>query len=124
VAQTDLRRLQLLLEAVRGLLQWGLTGVEILRTFFSRGVQPLRRREVNVRMHLEPSCPNYPFSVELGNIGINTQIRGVVAYGVDPNFGPSLVLLRDRVNSLWVSLLGLAFSYLCQSLFPNISTLV
>jgi hypothetical protein len=32
----DLHMLQPLLEAVRGLLQRGLTGVEILRTFFSR----------------------------------------------------------------------------------------
>jgi hypothetical protein len=39
VAQTDLRRLQLLLEVIWGLLQRVLMGVEILRTFFSYGVQ-------------------------------------------------------------------------------------
>jgi hypothetical protein len=38
VARADLHRLQPLLEIVQGLLQRGLTGVEILRTFFSRGV--------------------------------------------------------------------------------------
>jgi hypothetical protein len=41
VAQMDLRRLQPILEAIWGLMQTGLTGVEILWTFFSRGVQPL-----------------------------------------------------------------------------------
>jgi hypothetical protein len=66
-------------------------GVEILRTSFSRGVQPLRRREVNVWMHSGPSCPDCPFSMELGNTGIETQIRWVLAYWVDPNFGPGLV---------------------------------
>jgi hypothetical protein len=122
VAQTDLRRLQPLLEAIRGMLQRGLTGVEILWTFFSHGVQPLHQREVNVWMHPGPSCPNCPFSAELGNTGINTRIRGVLDSRVDPNFGSGPVPLRERVNSLRVSVLGLAFSYLHQSLFPNIST--
>jgi hypothetical protein len=38
VAQTDLRRLQPLLQAIQGLLQRVLMGMEILRTCFSRGV--------------------------------------------------------------------------------------
>jgi hypothetical protein len=42
VAQKDLRRLQLLQEVVQKLLQGGLTGVEILWTFFSHREQPLR----------------------------------------------------------------------------------
>jgi hypothetical protein len=99
-------------------------GVEILQTFFNHGVQTLHRREVNVQMHPRPSCPDRPFSTKLGNTKINTRIRGVLASGVDPNFGPDLVPLRERVDNLWVSLLELSFSYLCQSPFPNISTLV
>jgi hypothetical protein len=118
VRQLDLRRLQPLLEAVQGLLQKGPTGVEILQTFFSRGVQPLRRREVNAWMHPGTCCPDCPFPAELGNMGIKTRIRGVLASRVDPNFGPSPVPLRERVDSLWVSLLGLAFSYLCNLCFP------
>jgi hypothetical protein len=43
VSQADLQRLQPLWEVVRGLLQRGLTGEEILGTFFSRRVQPLRQ---------------------------------------------------------------------------------
>jgi hypothetical protein len=70
----DLRRLQPLLEVIQELLQRGLTGMEILRTFFNLGVQPLRRREVNMWMHMGPSCSDCPFSAELGNMGINTRI--------------------------------------------------
>jgi hypothetical protein len=41
LVQANFPRLQHLLEIIRGLLQKGLTGEEILRTFLSRGVQPL-----------------------------------------------------------------------------------
>jgi hypothetical protein len=34
-----------------------------------------------------PSCPDHPFSVELGDTEINTQIRGVLAHGAKLNFG-------------------------------------
>jgi hypothetical protein len=50
--------------------------MEILWTFFSRGIQPLHRWEVNARMRPRRSCPDRPFSVELGNMGINTRILG------------------------------------------------
>jgi hypothetical protein len=63
-----------------------------------------------------------PFSMELGNTGINTRLRGVLASGVDQNFCPGLIPLRERIDNPWVSLSGLAFSYLRQSPFPNIST--
>jgi hypothetical protein len=43
VARADHHRLQPLLEIVRGLLQRGLMGTEILRTFFSRGVRLLHQ---------------------------------------------------------------------------------
>jgi hypothetical protein len=43
VAQTDLHRLQPLLELVWGLLQKGLMGEEILRTFLNCVVQPIRQ---------------------------------------------------------------------------------
>jgi hypothetical protein len=44
VAQADLLRLQPLREVIRGLLQKGLMGKEILRTFFSCRVQSLHQR--------------------------------------------------------------------------------
>jgi hypothetical protein len=90
VAQTDFRRLQPLWEVVLGLLR-GLTGVEILWTFFSHGVQPLRQREVIMWMHPRLSCPDCPFSTELGDMEINTQMRGVLAPRANPNLGSNLI---------------------------------
>jgi hypothetical protein len=43
VARADFPRLQPLLEIVRGLLQKGLIGEEILWTFLNHGVQPLHQ---------------------------------------------------------------------------------
>jgi hypothetical protein len=105
-AQTDLCRLQPLLELVRGLLQRGLMDASI--QLAQNG--PLRPQEVTVRMQTGPSCPDYPFSTESGTIGINTRTQGVLAPGVDPIFGPSPVLLRERADSLYVSMLDLRFS--------------
>jgi hypothetical protein len=43
VARADLHKLQPVLEIIWGLLQRGLAGEDILWTFFSRGVHPLRQ---------------------------------------------------------------------------------
>jgi hypothetical protein len=43
VTQSDFPHLQPLLKMVQGLLKKGLTGEEILQTFLSHGVQPLRQ---------------------------------------------------------------------------------
>jgi hypothetical protein len=67
-----------------------------------------------------PSCPDCPFSTELGDRKINTRIRGVLAPGAEQNPGFSPVPLREKVDNPWVSLLYLAFSYLCHSSFLNI----
>jgi hypothetical protein len=56
VAWTDFPQLQPLLEIIGRLLQKGLTGEEILWTFLSRGVQPLRQREQAIGTSLGPSC--------------------------------------------------------------------
>jgi hypothetical protein len=110
VAQTDLHRLQPLLEVIRGLLQKGLKGTEVLRIFFSRGVQPLHGRVVIVQMHPTPSCPDSPFSVKSGCTEIDTGIRRVLAPRADWNLGSGTTPLRERVDNLWVSLLALVFS--------------
>jgi hypothetical protein len=72
VARADLHRLQPLLEIVRGLLQRGLTGVEILWSLFSRGVQPLRHQEATMHMSPGPSCPVHSFPMESVGTEINT----------------------------------------------------
>jgi hypothetical protein len=45
---------------------------------------------------------------------INIRIRGVLVHGVNQNFGPSLVPLREGVIRHWVSPLELILIYLCQ----------
>jgi hypothetical protein len=68
-----------------------------VQTFVSHCVQPLDQRELTMRIYPGPNCPDHPFSARLGNMEINTQIRGVLAHGADQNFGSSLVPLRKWV---------------------------
>jgi hypothetical protein len=49
-------------------------GAALLQTFFSRRVQPLRWRGMTVWIYPGPSCPDHPFSIELGDMEINTRI--------------------------------------------------
>jgi hypothetical protein len=72
------------------------------------------------RMYLGLSCPNRLFSAELGDTKINTRIQGVLVHRANLNLGSSLVPLREGVDNPCVSLLGLAFGYLCQSLSLNV----
>jgi hypothetical protein len=95
-------------------------GAELLRTFFSHRVQPLPRQEVTMWMNLGPSCLDHPFSAELGDTEINTRIQGVLSHWANLNLSSGPVTLREGVDSPWVSLLGLAFGYLCLSLFLNV----
>jgi hypothetical protein len=107
VAQRDLYRLQPLHEIVQQLLRGGLTGTNLLQTFFNHRVQPLRQQEMAMWMYLGPICPDRPFSVELGNTEINTRVQGVLAHGADLNLGSGPVPLREG-------------DYLCQFLFLNV----
>jgi hypothetical protein len=76
----------------------------------------------SVHVHaFRASCPDCSFSIELGDTEINIDIRGVLALGADLNLGSGLIPQRERVDSLWVSLPGLAFSYLCQPPFLDVS---
>jgi hypothetical protein len=74
VAWTDLRRLEPLLVTIQGLLQKGLTVEEILWTFLSRGVQPLRQQEATVKVSPGPSCLVCPSFTRPGGTKINSQI--------------------------------------------------
>jgi hypothetical protein len=91
-------------------------GAALLWTFIRRRVQLLHWRGMTMWMYLGPSCPNRPFSTELGDMEINTRIRGVLAHGINLNLGPGLIPLREGDDSPWVSLLGRSFSCLCQFL--------
>jgi hypothetical protein len=74
VAWADLHRLQPLLEIVWGLLQRGLAGAKIMRTFFSRGVRLLCQQEATAQMSPGSSCLVCPFSMESGGMEINTRV--------------------------------------------------
>jgi hypothetical protein len=91
-------------------------GIDLLWTFVSRHVQPLHRREMTMWMYPGPSCPDRPFSTELDDMEINTQIRGIL-HGANQNCGPGPVHLREGVDSPWVSLIEITFVCLCQFLF-------
>jgi hypothetical protein len=95
-------------------------GTALHQTFFSHRVQPLRQRGMTMWVYLGPSCPDRPFSVELGDMEVNTRIQGVLAHGVDQNLGSGLIPLREGVDNPWVSSLGLSFGCLCQFLFLTI----
>jgi hypothetical protein len=71
VAQGHICRLQSLCDVVQWLLRGGLMGVDLLRTFVSCHVEPLRRREITMWMYPRPTYPNRSFSVELDS----TEIR-------------------------------------------------
>jgi hypothetical protein len=80
-AWTDLPRLPPLLEIVRGLLQKGLTGKEIMWTFLNRGVQPLCQLEAAVRMPPEPSCLVRPSFSRPGDVETNTRVQEALVLG-------------------------------------------
>jgi hypothetical protein len=50
-------------------------------------------------MYLGPSCPDRPFSAELGDTEGNTRIQGVLTHGAELNIGSGQVPLREGVDS-------------------------
>jgi hypothetical protein len=60
----------------------------------------------------KPSCLDRPFSVELGDVEVNTQIHKVLARGAHPNLGAGPSPLGEGVNSTRVSLLTFTFDSL------------
>jgi hypothetical protein len=90
---------QPLREVVQRLQHGGLTGVDLLRTFFSHWVQPLHQREMTMWMYSGPSCHDRPFSEELGDTEINTWVHGVLDHGAVLNLGTSPIPLGEGVDS-------------------------
>jgi hypothetical protein len=70
-------------------------------------------------MYPGPSYPDRPFSTELGNVEINTRIRGVLAHRADLTFGSGPIPLTKGVDSPWLSPLEFTFIYLYQFLLLN-----
>jgi hypothetical protein len=114
--------LQPLHEIVQQLLCEGLMGANLLWNFFSHRVQSLRQWEMTMWMYPGPSYPDRPFSEELGDTEINTQIHRVLAHGVNLNPGDDPTPLRERVDNTRVSPLRPIFGCLCQ--FWSLNTFV
>jgi hypothetical protein len=74
-------------------------GTDLLQTFVSRRVQPLRRWEITMWMYPGPSCPDRSFSAKLDNVEINARIRGILGHGANQNPAPSPIPLRGGVIS-------------------------
>jgi hypothetical protein len=55
---------------------------------------------------------------------INTRICKVFPHGAILNLGIGPTSLRERVDSPWVSLLGLNFAYMCQFQFIKVFVLL
>jgi hypothetical protein len=71
-------------------------------------------------MYSGPSSPDHPFSKELGDTKISTQICRVLTHRVILNLGTGAGPLREGVDSSWVTLLEPTFGYLCQSWFLSV----
>jgi hypothetical protein len=85
--RNDRCRLQSLCEVVQELLRGGTYGRRTSTDLFQPPGSTLRQQEMTMWMYPGSSCPDCPFSEELGNMEINTWIRGVIAHGAALNLG-------------------------------------
>jgi hypothetical protein len=79
---------------------------------------------MTMTMYPGSSCPDNPFSEELGDTEVNTWARGVHAYGAVLNLGTGPVNLGEGFDSPWVSPLAPTFDCLCQFRFLNMYALL
>jgi hypothetical protein len=49
-------------------------GAALLQTFLSCWAQPINERGMTMWMYPGPSCPDHPFSAELGDTEINIRV--------------------------------------------------
>jgi hypothetical protein len=94
-------------------------GAELLWTFFSRRVKPLCQLFMTMWMYPGPSCHDHPFSEELGDMELNTQIDRVLALGAYLNHRVGPTPLREGVDNAWVSPLRPILGCLCKFWFLN-----
>jgi hypothetical protein len=106
VARKNLNKLQPLREALQQLRQEGLTKVHLLRTFFSRRIEPLLRRRTKMGMYLGPCCPDRASSEELSTMEVDARIHKVLDLGVSPDLRVRPVPLQRGIASARVSTLG------------------
>jgi hypothetical protein len=71
-----------MLDILKSLLWDGLLGADILRTFLSRRVQPLRQWEMTMRRYPGLGCLDRSFSAELMDMEVDARVRKLLALGV------------------------------------------
>jgi hypothetical protein len=76
----------------------GLTGVNLMQTFFSCQTQLLHQWAIRMWMYLGPSCPDYPFSEEFSDVEVNTQIHKALDHEDDLNPWASHAPMKEGVN--------------------------
>jgi hypothetical protein len=106
VAQKDLDQLNPLHKNFQQLRQDGLTRMHLLRMFFSRQIQPLRRRRTKMWMYPDPSYPDRPSSTELSAVEVEARIHIVLDLGVNLTLCAGPVPLWRGIATVRVSTLG------------------
>jgi hypothetical protein len=74
-------------------------GADLLWTFVSHCIQPLRRWAVTMLMYPGPGCFDCSFSAELDNAEIDTKVRRILALEAHRNTGPSPFPLSEGIVS-------------------------
>jgi hypothetical protein len=94
-------------------------GTDLLRTFVSHHVQPLRQQEMTmrgIRGHVVLIIPSpQSWTIQRSTLGWG----GGPCSWCNQNFGSGPIPLRDGVDNPWVSLLELTSISLCQFLLIN-----
>jgi hypothetical protein len=84
VVGKDLSKIQPLREYLQQLWQEGLTGIHLLQMFFSRRIQPLRRRNIKMWANSGSGCHDHPSPKELSAEEVEAWIRKVLDSTVIP----------------------------------------
>jgi hypothetical protein len=106
VVRKDLSKLQPVHEALQQLRHEGLTGVHLMRTFFSHQIQLLRWQKTKMWLYPGSSCPDCPSSKELSMAEVDSWIHKVLDLRVNPNTGAGLAPVQGGVANARVSMLG------------------
>jgi hypothetical protein len=106
VVGKDLSRIQPLREYLKQLRQEVLTGIHLLRTFFSHRIQPLWRRKIKMWMYPGSSCPDCLSTKELSEGEVEARIHKVLDSAVIPSLCVGPDPLQRWIASVRVSTLG------------------
>jgi hypothetical protein len=108
VGKKGIHKLRHVLDILKSLPRVGLLGADILRTFISRRVQPLRWQEMTMWRYPRPGCLDRSFSAELVDTEVDAWVWKLLALGARRPSAPGLAFLREGVGSPWVSPFELA----------------